>query len=382
MIHLFRRQNQPMTFTLRTTLLIAIFAAFCLKATTPDFVFDIAASGHVGELKKLLASGADINMQNEHGTTPLMRAVVSNNGETAQYLIESGADITVTDNLDRDALDWALVSGSLEMARVLMDHHADANRVDSRGNTRLTAAAARGDIAAVNFLLINGANRDAKSAKGMTALKIAQKNKNKEVAKVLADFSPGPVQALQPQLSEKDSIELYSVAEYSDRHSFFRAVQQGRRSFAGCMLKELDLSNMNLASLDFSGADLSSSDLRNSMLKECQLNNTNLRAAYLKRADLTGSDMSGALLTDAYLNEARINNVQGLTVAQLRFVRTVFDAEMPEEFVQFFKERHRDKLEKDPGNAWDTNTWSQDTGKKSLLDWFVRPQQSDPVETR
>ena len=366
-------------------LLVPLCAVLCATpgAATPslDVFFDIATSGHPRELEKMLATGVAIDARNEQGATALMRAVIAANNTTARALIENGADITITDSLGRDALDWALVTGSLEMARLLVAKGADLDRVDKKGNTRLTAAAARDDIPTVTFLLMNGADKNATSSRGMTPAAVAKKHKHQEVLRLISEhttFTPPPA---APRLSTADSLRLHATTRYTDRNEFFAAIQEGRRCFSGCTLQELDLSNMNLSTLVFRGADLTGADLRNSLLRGTDLSNATLRASYLKRADLEWATLEGADLTDAYLNEAIINNVTGLGIEQLRFVRTVFNAQMPEEFVAFFEERHRDKLEKDPGSAWDTNPWSQDVGKRSLRDWFVQPKEPAPAST-
>src|SRR5690606_37364389 len=53
----------------------------------------IALRHDLGLLKYLVESGANVNIQNNEGKTPLHDALSCRQLETAQYLIESGADI-------------------------------------------------------------------------------------------------------------------------------------------------------------------------------------------------------------------------------------------------------------------------------------------------
>ena len=58
-------------------------------------------------VKILIAANANLNLQNEDGTTALMFAVSSNHKEIVKLLIDAGADINLKDNDGDTALDFA-----------------------------------------------------------------------------------------------------------------------------------------------------------------------------------------------------------------------------------------------------------------------------------
>ncbi|MDE3269152.1 MAG: ankyrin repeat domain-containing protein [Pseudomonadota bacterium] len=64
-------------------------------------------SGQVGEVKKLLAAGVDINIPDSLGRTALHHAAITGNQEIIAALIANGADVNIKDNLGRTASDYA-----------------------------------------------------------------------------------------------------------------------------------------------------------------------------------------------------------------------------------------------------------------------------------
>jgi len=59
-------------------------------------------------LKKLIAGGADVNMQDADGCTPVVWAVHNNHYENAKMLLDAGADVTIKDKKGRIPKDHAL----------------------------------------------------------------------------------------------------------------------------------------------------------------------------------------------------------------------------------------------------------------------------------
>lgn len=60
-------------------------------------------SANIEQLQFLLKNGADLNIKNSQGYTPLMLAVIKNNIDMVRALLEAGVDISVTDNKGRTA---------------------------------------------------------------------------------------------------------------------------------------------------------------------------------------------------------------------------------------------------------------------------------------
>ena len=60
-------------------------------------------SANIEQLQFLAKNGADLNIKNSQGYTPLMLAVLKNNIDMVRALLEAGADTSVTDNKGRTA---------------------------------------------------------------------------------------------------------------------------------------------------------------------------------------------------------------------------------------------------------------------------------------
>ena len=106
-----------------------------------------AAMGHektcAQTVQALLASGADVNLPNADGWTPLMMAVRLNRLETAKALLAAGADIHATDANGNSALLHAVLWNHPSCVKLLLNAGADPN-TENNGVTALMAAQKRG----------------------------------------------------------------------------------------------------------------------------------------------------------------------------------------------------------------------------------------------
>jgi ankyrin repeat protein len=113
---------------------------------TPRSALHCAASkGQVAMAKSLLEQGANVNLQDEEGNTPLW------------YVARAGS-------MARDG-----VIHSTEMAQLLIGHKADVNLQGVKGSPFLAAIASR-QLELVDYLMENGADVKARNEQGSTAL--------------------------------------------------------------------------------------------------------------------------------------------------------------------------------------------------------------------
>ncbi|KAK4879354.1 hypothetical protein RN001_007500 [Aquatica leii] len=120
---------------------------------------------------ELLKFGADINYQDYHGLTPLLRSIIGNKTETALLLIKEGADVTIPDNFNNSPLMHAAKNGNEEIVNVLLD----SNQVDVRGcnkfgTTALMLAARNGNKNIVKSLLEKRVSVNEVDQTGLSAL--------------------------------------------------------------------------------------------------------------------------------------------------------------------------------------------------------------------
>jgi len=88
--------------------------------TTEDAALLAAArTGHSGTVRDMIASGAKVNVQDEHGNTGLIEAARNGHDNVVRTLIEAGADVKVKNDDGKTALMLASQGGHEETARVL-----------------------------------------------------------------------------------------------------------------------------------------------------------------------------------------------------------------------------------------------------------------------
>lgn len=122
----------------------------------------------------LIKAGANPNIQNKHGATPLHVALWKKNEHIVELLVNAGADITIKDQRNMTPLHLAAFDGLANSMRLLLANGAELNVKNIQGNTPLHLAVAGG--AAVAKLLIDaGAKLTIKNNRGETPIRLAQR---------------------------------------------------------------------------------------------------------------------------------------------------------------------------------------------------------------
>lgn len=138
-------------------------------------------SPHLVNVDTLLNAGASLEIKDEYGDTPLIRAITYHNVRLAQLLLTRGANRNVRTNNGKTILHLATGGGStrmLEMLKETIDLAPFITSPDDQGKTPLHYAV-RVNSEAVNILLDLGADVSIKDNDGNTPIAIARKNKEK-----------------------------------------------------------------------------------------------------------------------------------------------------------------------------------------------------------
>ncbi|KAE9271703.1 hypothetical protein PR003_g30434 [Phytophthora rubi] len=112
-----------------------------------------AKNGRIEVVRELIENGADVNVQDDKGTTALMAAAEYDQLEMVKFLIEHGASLTTTNNSGDTALIIAAEKGPIKVCQFLAEQPGtDVNATNKLGCTALMAAALNGHPKVVQYL--------------------------------------------------------------------------------------------------------------------------------------------------------------------------------------------------------------------------------------
>ena len=137
-----------------------------------DTLMQETEKGNIEKVKELLDKGADVNVQDEKGRTPLMSATQQNNIPLAKALIEAGSDVNQRDNMMLTPWICAAANGFYEILE-LGASHADVKLANRFGGTALLPSSEKGFLKAVDVAIKAGVPVNHINDLGWTALQEA-----------------------------------------------------------------------------------------------------------------------------------------------------------------------------------------------------------------
>jgi ankyrin repeat protein len=186
-----------------------------------------AQAGHYSTVEALVTAGADINLLDEDGSSPLissfkqnhnnitiyllehganpndnykndkgishnllMESILTNKTKVALSLISHGADITFLDTENVSLITQAAYLGYFDIFEALLSKNADISISNKEGINPLIAAASEGHIAIVQLILKqSNVDANAKDNDGTSALMAAAVRGHDEVVKILLEHN-------------------------------------------------------------------------------------------------------------------------------------------------------------------------------------------------
>jgi len=153
----------------------------------------------------LIVRGANVNVCDNYGITPLSRSAYRGNAEMAQILLEAGAEVNSSCEDGVSALWRAVIEGHNDFAAVLLEHGVNVDvRDEHYDRTELHWAAIKGNKDMVELLLAKGADVKATDNNGRTPLSYALRYCYPDVVEVLTATGGTPGDAIE----EKTRAEL------------------------------------------------------------------------------------------------------------------------------------------------------------------------------
>jgi uncharacterized protein len=249
--------------------------------------FGAAESGNTGDLLALLATGAQIDAQDEKGRTALMRAVEARRTEVIEALLREGANAEIEDNLGWTAMtraviqaaDWlvhrvhrsdrtpdggpmdalaaagvrfrlreAVALGDVDLARRICERDPAVDISGDAGffthETFLMLAARSGSAQMVNLLLDLGADVDCMDDIGYTPLMAAAQDGHSAIAALLidrgADVNNGwpwiTALSLAESAGRQEAVSL--LLSRGARRRLVDAIELGDASLAATLLRD------------------------------------------------------------------------------------------------------------------------------------------------
>ncbi|KAB8276988.1 ankyrin repeat-containing domain protein [Aspergillus minisclerotigenes] len=137
-------------------------------------------------LELLLANGADLDLKDGDGRTPLSWAARQGVIHTTQFLLERNADPNSRDTHGRSPLFWGVMTRhSQEIVKLLFQHGADPRSTDDNGRTVLSRAAEYGSEGVVRLLLEMNVDVNISDNDGRSPLSWAAESANEATVKLL-----------------------------------------------------------------------------------------------------------------------------------------------------------------------------------------------------
>jgi len=152
-----------------------------------------AANGDLAVMATLLARGININTRNAGGETALRIASINNDLPVARFLLEKGADPNMADIHGRSPLSRAAGEGFNALLKLLLTApgiDVDAQKKD--GDTALRLAVVHNQLECTRLLLEAGANPNIQNGDGNTPLIRAAAQGYTEITKVLLEHGANP----------------------------------------------------------------------------------------------------------------------------------------------------------------------------------------------
>ena len=138
-------------------------------------------------VKHLIAAGARVNARDNNGASPLMIAARTGSVSVVKELIEAGANVNARDSSGETCLFSAARSNAPEAVILLLDSGVDANVLNEDGDNALMAAAGAGSYDSFRSLYQRGLPENLVNEDGETLLMLAAGNEDARIAKMLIE---------------------------------------------------------------------------------------------------------------------------------------------------------------------------------------------------
>lgn len=149
-------------------------------------------NGNIAMVEHLVIAGAQVHVKDELGGTPISYAVCNQNEQITNILLQNGSEAGVEDDIN-SILFSAAEKGDEEVIELLLKtKKVGPNAKDRMNQTPLQWAANGGHLKTVKMLLVKGANPNYKNDKHQTPLLYAVKEGHTDIVRLLLEKEADP----------------------------------------------------------------------------------------------------------------------------------------------------------------------------------------------
>ncbi|MBP7710151.1 MAG: ankyrin repeat domain-containing protein [Rickettsiales bacterium] len=150
-----------------------------------NILFDAIASGNVAFFTSAYKDIEEPNVKNSTGDTILTYAILLQKYPVMAAVLARGANPNMTNDLGYSPLDIAVELLDIKALEILVKNKADIFEVDGFGRTSLMHAARVGFLPAAELFVLEGVDVNTMDNDGFTALSIAYRHKKEVIVKFL-----------------------------------------------------------------------------------------------------------------------------------------------------------------------------------------------------
>ncbi len=150
-----------------------------------EMLFNTIPNDDISYFKSNYSNVQESNVRNNSGDTILTYAIIMQRHAVVADILSLGADPDMPNSLGYTPLELAIEIADLKSLKLLVDNNANVNYVDALGRTYLMHAARIGYLPAIDLMFSKGIDINAMDVDGFTALSIAYKEKNDMIVKFL-----------------------------------------------------------------------------------------------------------------------------------------------------------------------------------------------------
>jgi len=155
-------------------------------------LFSAVSKNNFRAFEKMLLRGGDPNAKNTNGESLLFYCIRFRNDEFVKLLVKKGSDVKFVDGSRNTALHLAAAAGSEGICRVLISAGCPVDAKNGYEETPLFSAIHSGSPACVELLIKNGAQLTSVNISGITPIQAAESEGRKEMVEILAAAGAKP----------------------------------------------------------------------------------------------------------------------------------------------------------------------------------------------